>query len=156
RRKLPCRSKLSDMANTLDPMDLKQILTLHLDGVSNRKIGSTLGISRHTVNTYMQLFAGTEYSLGELLLFENQALSELFSSPTAIDVQRHNELMLYFESVNNARHHPGFTFLHHYQEYVQTAKNPYGYTQFLEHYRRKYTKEKGSMKLNHEAGNELF
>jgi len=27
------------MANTLDPMDLKQIITLHLDGVSNRKIG---------------------------------------------------------------------------------------------------------------------
>lgn len=144
------------MANTLDPMDLKQIITLHLDGVSNRKIGSTLGISRNTVNTYMQLFAGTEYSLEELLLFENSALSELFSSHTTVDVQRHNELMLYFESVNNARHHPGFTFLHHYQEYVQTAKDPYGYTQFLEHYRRKYAKEKGSMKLNHEAGNELF
>ncbi|WP_235049527.1 LuxR C-terminal-related transcriptional regulator, partial [Sphingobacterium paucimobilis] len=42
-------------------MDLKQILTLHLDGYSNRKIGSVLGISRNTVNTYMQLFAGSEY-----------------------------------------------------------------------------------------------
>jgi hypothetical protein len=25
------------MANTLDPMDLKQIITLHIDGLSNRK-----------------------------------------------------------------------------------------------------------------------
>jgi hypothetical protein len=33
------------MANTLDPMDLKQILSLHLDGLSNRKIGASLGIS---------------------------------------------------------------------------------------------------------------
>ncbi len=30
------------MANTLDPMDLKQILTLQIDGYSNRKIGKVL------------------------------------------------------------------------------------------------------------------
>ncbi|WP_342663075.1 helix-turn-helix domain-containing protein, partial [Flexithrix dorotheae] len=47
--------KDSDMANKLDPMDLKQIITLHLDGLSNRKIGKTLGISRNTVNQYMAL-----------------------------------------------------------------------------------------------------
>ena len=29
------------MANTLAPMDLKQIISLHLDGLSNRKIGDT-------------------------------------------------------------------------------------------------------------------
>lgn len=34
------------MANKLDPMDLKQILTLHIDGYSNRQIGSVLGIYR--------------------------------------------------------------------------------------------------------------
>ncbi|MEC4054574.1 LuxR C-terminal-related transcriptional regulator [Myroides odoratimimus] len=44
-------------------MDLKQIITLHLDGYSNRKIASTLSISRNTVNTYMQLFVASEYSL---------------------------------------------------------------------------------------------
>lgn len=47
------------MANTLDPMDLKQIITLHLDGISNRRIASILGISRNTVNTYMQLFVAS-------------------------------------------------------------------------------------------------
>ncbi len=54
------------MANKFDPMDLKQILTLHLDGYSNRKIGSVLGISRNTVNTYMQLFASSDYSFQDL------------------------------------------------------------------------------------------
>lgn len=44
------------MANKLDPMDLKQIISLHLDGLSNRKIANLLGIGRNTVNTYMQLF----------------------------------------------------------------------------------------------------
>ncbi|SKC24181.1 hypothetical protein SAMN03080601_03474, partial [Alkalitalea saponilacus] len=44
------------MANTLDLMDLKQILTLHLDGLSNRKIGSMLSIHRNTINGYVHLF----------------------------------------------------------------------------------------------------
>jgi len=44
------------MANTLDSMDLKQIISLHEDGFSNRKISATLGIARNTVNNYMQAF----------------------------------------------------------------------------------------------------
>ncbi len=32
------------MANTLDPMDLQQIITLQLDGLSNRKIAQSLSI----------------------------------------------------------------------------------------------------------------
>ena len=144
------------MANTLDPMDLKQIISLHLDGLTNRKIGTTLGISRNTINIYMKLFKASEYSFIALLCFSNEALSELFSSKTTLDVQRQNELMLYFEGVNKARNHPGFTFLYHYQQYVQVAQEPYSYTQFLEHYRRKYAKEKGSMKLEHDPGKEMF
>lgn len=144
------------MANTLDPMDLKQIITLHLDGFSNRKIGSTLDISRNTVNTYMKFFKGSEYSFKELLCFDNPRLEALFPSYTTIDSERHNELMLYFEGVKKAQDHPGFTFMYHYQDYVQQTSNPYSYTQFMEHYRRKYPKLKGSMKLEHEAGKEMF
>ncbi|GAA0881589.1 hypothetical protein GCM10009120_01850 [Sphingobacterium siyangense subsp. cladoniae] len=39
---------------------------------------------------------------------------------------------------------------------IELAAEPYSYTQFLEHYRRKYPKEKGSMKLQHIAGEEMF
>ncbi|SDM21155.1 LuxR C-terminal-related transcriptional regulator [Kriegella aquimaris] len=63
------------MANTLDPMDLKHIITLHLDGYSNRKIGTALGISRNTVNTYMGLFKGSDHTFKELLSFDNARLT---------------------------------------------------------------------------------
>ncbi|MGQ1890195.1 helix-turn-helix domain-containing protein [Thermophagus sp. OGC60D27] len=33
-------------------MRKKQILTLHLDGISNRQIGEMLGIHRNTINSY--------------------------------------------------------------------------------------------------------
>ncbi|MBK3518274.1 transposase [Carboxylicivirga marina] len=58
--------------------------------------------------------------------------------------------------VNDARHHPGFTFQFHYNEYRRESKEPYGYTQYMEHYNRKHSKIKGSMKLEHEAGYEVF
>ncbi len=144
------------MANKLDLMDLKQIITSQLDGLSNREIGKALGISRNTVNAYMQLFKACDYDMQELKRLDNNKLAELFPSHTTIKNHRYNELMLYFEKVNLARNHPGFTFLFHYKEYQQQAKTPYSYTQFMEHYNRKYAKIKGSMKLEHEAGKEVY
>lgn len=144
------------MANTLDLMDIKQIITLQLDGLSNRKIAETLGISRNTVNSYTKLFNACDYSIEELLDLEDASLMDLFPSHTTINNDRFNELMGYFEQINQSRNHPGFTFLYHYNEYREQVKKPYGYTQFMEHYRRKYAKVKGSMKLEHEAGKEMF
>lgn len=43
------------MAKKLDPMDLKQIIRLHLDGLSNREISKTLGIGHNAINGYMQM-----------------------------------------------------------------------------------------------------
>jgi len=144
------------MANTLDLMDIKQIITLHLDGFSNRKIANTLSISRNTVNHYMRLFTVSKLSLEELLKLDAVNFDKLFSSHTTIKNERYNELMLYFDKLNLARSHPGFTFLHHYAQYQVEAKHPYSYTQFMEHYRRKHAKIKGSMKLEHQAGHEVF
>ncbi|SFW63904.1 Homeodomain-like domain-containing protein [Sinomicrobium oceani] len=105
------------MADTLDPMDLKQIIRLHLDGFSNRNIGTTLGLSRNTVNHYIKLFKASKYTLEALLSFDQGALRAQFPAYTTIENDRYNALMLYFEGVNKARNHPGFTFLHHYREY---------------------------------------
>lgn len=144
------------MSKILDPMDLKQIITLHLDGLSNRKVADTLGISRNTVNEYMRLFKGCGRSFAELLKFDIASLREQFPVKTTIDNVRFNELMRYLEYTHKQRAHPGFTFLYHYQEYRSTSSNPYSYTQFMAHYHAKYAREKGSMKLDHKAGQEMF
>lgn len=144
------------MAKTLDPMDLKQIIRLHLDGLSNREISRTLGISRNTINQYMHLFKACDKRLDELLLVNEADLKELFSIKTTIDNNRYEELMDYLEKEKLVLNHPGFTFQNHYFEYKSRAGNPYSYTQFLEHYHRKYTKLKGSMKLDHKAGHEMM
>ncbi|PKP09765.1 MAG: LuxR family transcriptional regulator, partial [Bacteroidetes bacterium HGW-Bacteroidetes-4] len=144
------------MAYTLDPMDLKQIITLHIGGLSNREIGELLGISRNTVNNYIRLFKAGEHTFDDLLKMDNHRLKELFTFHTTINNNRYDELMGYFDKVNQTRNHPGFTFQFHYEEYRLQVRNPYSYTQFLEHYKRKYAKIKGSMKLEHEAGKEVY
>jgi len=137
-------------------MDLKQILSLYNDSVSNRQIGELLGISRNTVNSYMQLVKASEYSINELLAKDPHELGELFTAHTTLVTDRFNELMTWFDQVNQQRNHPGFTFMNHYTEYRNQVQNPYSYTQFMEHYHRKFDKVKGSMKLEHEAGKEVY
>jgi predicted DNA-binding protein YlxM (UPF0122 family) len=144
------------MANKLDPMDLKQILSLYNDGVSNRQIGELLSVSRNTVNNYIKLARASDYSTKELLAMEPHKLGELFTAHTTLVTDRFNELMTWFDKVNQQRNHPGFTFMFHYLEYRNQVSNPYSYTQFMEHYHRKYDKVKGSMKLEHEAGKEMY
>ena len=91
------------MANTLDPMDLKQIITLHTDGLSNRQIGELLGISGNTLNNYIRLFQAGDHSLEELVKMGNHELKELFTSRTTINNKRYDDLMVYFDKVNQAR-----------------------------------------------------
>ena len=140
------------MANQLDPMDIKQIISLHRDGLSNREISSLLGISRNTINNYVNYVKCCDHSLEALLQMDVGALKELFTRHTTIDNERYEELMKFFDQMNAHRQHKGFTFQYHYEDYVLSSANPYGYTQFLEHYHRKYPKQKGSMKLTHTPG----
>jgi transposase len=144
------------MANVLDPMDIKQIFSLHRDGLSNRKIAVTLGISRNTINQYISWLLSSDYQAGELLSMNEQELRELFPSRTTIKNNRYDSLMRYFENNKSSRNHPGFTFLHHYEEYRKLCDDPYSYTQFMEHFHRKYPEVKGSMKLEHLPGREVF
>ena len=53
------------MANQLDVMDLKQMITLHMDRVSNRQIALTLGVNRNTVNHYLRLFKSSDLTMKE-------------------------------------------------------------------------------------------
>lgn len=144
------------MANSIHPMEIKQVISLHRDGISNRKIGSLLGISRNTVNQYVLWIKATGHSLEELLELAEVELRGLFPAHTTINNERFDGLMYYFERFKASRQHPGFTFLHHYQEYCHHSSDPYSYTQFMEHFHRRYAKQKGSMKLEHLPGHEIF
>ena len=144
------------MANKLNSMDIKQIIRLHQSGESNRQIAKLLGISRNTVNDYVRQLGTMDKDLGELLRLEESVFQELFTIKSGVDQGRYAALMSYFEQTTMDTGQVGFTFYHHYMQYRDEVSEPYGYTQFMEHYHRKHDRHKGSMKLNHPPGRELF
>jgi transposase len=144
------------MANKLDPMDIKQIIRLHIDGYSNREIAETLGIGRNTVNRKIRELADYGVDMATLLTYDSKALTELFPSVRRISSDRLERLAAFFHTMIKSIDATGFTFQFHYFQYAEQEADPYSYTQFMEHYHRIYTEKEGSMKLNHEAGRELF
>jgi hypothetical protein len=144
------------MANKLDPMDIKQIIRLHLDRYSNREIAETLGIGRNTVNRKIREIVDYGVDMVTLLTYDDKALTELFPSVRRISSDRLERLASFFLTMRKSIDATGFTFQFHYFQYTEQDEDPYSYTQFMEHYHRIYTVKEGSMKLNHEAGKELF
>jgi hypothetical protein len=69
------------MANKkLEIMEIRRILRLHHSGRSKRFIAEYLGLSRNTVNKYLDLFALSGYTYEELLKRSDQQLNKLFES----------------------------------------------------------------------------
>ena len=71
---------------------VKQVLRLHAQGVSNRKIAAGLGIYKGTVNSYVQKIINHEYSIKELLALEGPELERLlFAGNPAYKQERFDE-----------------------------------------------------------------
>ena len=59
---------------------IKQILLLHKDGMSNRKIGERLGLYKETVNKYVNAAKSDSKSIEELIKMEEPELQHLSGS----------------------------------------------------------------------------
>jgi predicted transcriptional regulator len=80
----------------IDIMDLRQLIQLKRKGLSNRKVAEALGISRNTVNAYVQAFEKHEHSYEHLEVLSEGELAELFPQADAKDAQRYEHLVGYF------------------------------------------------------------
>src|SRR5690554_8171744 len=81
------------MAGTITSMSkVKQVLRLHAQGVSNRKIATALGIYKGTVNSHIQKIKDLHYSIDELLALEDPGLERvLFAGNPAYKQERFDE-----------------------------------------------------------------
>ena len=71
--------------NRIDIMDLRQLISLKQKGVSNRKIGVLLNISRNTINSYIHVFQSFKLNYDELLGLDDKSLFDLFPNDSEID-----------------------------------------------------------------------
>lgn len=123
------------MAGTITSMSkVKQVLRLHAQGVSNRKIATALGIYKGTVNSYIQKIKDLHYSIDELLALEDPGLERvLFAGNPAYKQERFDEFKKKIPYLEKELARPHVTRYLLWQEYRQDHPGGYGYSQFCYH-----------------------
>ena len=99
------------MAGTIINMSkIKQVLMLHAQGASNRKIGRDLGLYKGTVNSYVQKIKDHEYSIDELLKLDEPVLeSKLFAGNPAYKQDRFEEFKALIPGIEKELNRPHVT-----------------------------------------------
>jgi transposase len=151
------KTTLNAMAGKrIELMDLRQLISLKRQGLSNRKTASLLQISRNTVNSYTQVLESLPYSYDQLLAFSTAELRELCAPESEVSTDRYEQLANQFQYFSTELKKPGCTLLILWHEYRQRHADGYGYTQFTHHYNLWADKLEVSCKLDHKAGQKLF
>lgn len=113
---------------------IKQVLQLHRDGMSNRKIGATLGLYKGTVNSYVNAAKADNKTLDELLKMEEPALEHrLCGGNPAYSDPRFDQLRQKLEYIDRELGRKHMTMYLLWEEYRMEHPQGYGYTQFCYH-----------------------
>lgn len=139
-----------------DTMEIKQIIRLHCNGLSNRKIGDQLGISRNTINHYIQFFQNCGVKFKKLKKLSEEELYQVLSPEEQEPSDRFKELSKWFPEVVKASKQTGFTLKKMWEEYAKSSSEAYSLTQFCDYYRQWNQKTEVTMKLDHKAGQTIM
>jgi len=136
---------------------VKQVLRLHAQGLSNRKIAGDLGLYKGIVNSYVRKIKEDEYRIEELLALEEPVLeSKLFAGNPAYKQDRFEEfkgMISYWEEELKKPHVTRYLL---WEEYRESHPDGYGYSQFCFHLGQIIKARKPGSILQHHAGEKLF
>lgn len=134
----------TDMAGKITSMSkIKQVLLMHKNGMSNRKIAGAIGIDKCTVNEYMRKVKSSLLSIDALLSLEEPELeAQLFTGNPAYTDPRMNEFLEklpYFREQLEDKH---VTRVQLWSEYKQSNPSGYEKSQFFYHLRQNLVAQK--------------
>lgn len=125
---------------TKDMSQIKQILLLKKQNVSNRKIAGIVGMNKETVNNYVNKAKSDTLSLDELLALEDPVLEHRMKGGNAAYTdsrfEKFKEMLPYLESEMRRKH---VTLQLLWEEYRRDNPSGYSLTQFRYHYRQNVT-----------------
>jgi len=123
---------------------IKQVLIMHRDHVSNRRIAKTVGMNKETVNNYVRKANALGTSLDELIKLDEPELEHVLNSGNAAySDPRFDELREMLPYIEGELRRKGVTLQLLWEEYRESHPDGYGLTQFRYHYRQ-YAKAKGA------------
>ena len=146
------------MAGTIINMSkVKQVLRMHAQGLSNRRIARELGLYKGTVNNYIDKIKNHRYGIGELLALDDPELeSKLFTGNPAYKDSRFEEFKSKIPYFEKELGRPYVTRYLLWQEYKQEDPDGYGYSQFCFHLGQLLKARRPGSILEHNPGEKLF
>lgn len=137
-------------------MEIRRILRLYQSGKSKRFIAEYLGISRNTVNKYLDLVVLSGQSLEVLLQKSDQELNRIFESKVINKPKKLVELEKLFPLIDKELKRPGVTKQVLWERYIKNHPEGYKSTQFMHYYNVWKRSSSPTLHLNHKAGEMLF
>ena len=122
---------------TKDMSQIKQMLLLKKQGVSNRKIAKAIGINKETVNNYISKAVSDELGIEGLLKLDDPILERRLKGGNAAYTDerfaKFKELLPYLQEELKRKH---VTLKLLWEEYIRENPEGYSLTQFRYHYRQ--------------------
>jgi transposase len=136
---------------------LKQVLRLHQEGLSNRRIAKDLGIYKETVNRYLKKIQKGSLDIGELLKMDDPVLEGRFhaGNPAYLE-KRFAELREMLPYLEKELKRPHVTLKLLWEEYLCKHPGGYRYSQFCFHLNQLRVARNPSCILDHRPGEKLF
>lgn len=136
---------------------IKQLFSLHKDGHGIKFIARHLGISKNTVKGYLAKLSTLNFTVDELLKFDDPVLESCFhgGNPAYSD-NRHDDLMQLMPYLVEELKKKGVTKHLLWEEYSQGKSVFYSYSQFCFHLLQYQKTLHPSMVIHHAAGDKLM
>jgi transposase len=135
---------------------LKQILRLHIQGISLLRISTAVGASRNTVKRYLHQIESMQISTEALLDMDDEQLAAVFHKKPPVDNPRAEELEALFPYFEKELARTGINRMVLWGEYRRSHPGGYNYSRFCDHFRRWREARKGTMHFEHEPGREMY
>lgn len=136
---------------------VRQILSLHSQGVSKKKISELTGTSRNTVKKYLRIYHREQLTWSDIEQMSDYALTvhfcpDEYREPCA----RAQTLLALFPEMEKRLKRRGVTRTSLWKEYLQSHADGYRFTSFCFYLDRWLNHSKPVMHLEHKAGDKLF
>ncbi|MGJ1518635.1 helix-turn-helix domain-containing protein, partial [Sphingobacterium siyangense] len=136
---------------------IKQLIRLYQSGSGIKTIARILGMSKNTVKSYLKKMADGGFNTEELLKQEDPLLEKSFyAGNPAYKADKFEYLKSRLDYYEKELKRTGVTKLLLWQEYIESDPTGYSYPQFNYHLRQQLVSRKGSMVLEHTAGDKLY
>jgi transposase len=145
------------MANRgLEMYQIHQIIKLHNDGKSCRRISKYLNLSRKSVSKYITLYQSTGLTFEQINSLSEHELSSLIRCQEAPNAKRLDILQSRFMNMESELKRTGVTKQLLWTEYKVEHPSGYNLTQFCKYYRDWSKSGEASFHFDHKAGDKMF